>query len=370
MSDHSYVSMKDIAAHVGVHVSTVSLALQESPKIRPETRERILAAAEELGYRHNPYLSTLMRSRKMRKMPQTSPVIGYITSHTERDGWRKQDVLLDFYDGCCQMAQERGYRIEVFWRRDPEMSAKRLSQILYHRGIQGIILGPCDESDSTVEMNWDWFSPVAIGHSIHKPLLHRVSNNHFLSTIRVMDYCHSIGVRRVGFAVQQIHTVRLQHRWLGAYLAKRLELGMDTDIEPLITGKNEWNFHTVKAWYERYRPEVIIGPFGTSIGNWLESTGVQIPDDLQLISTACPRMGHRVTGIFENGKSIGAKAVQMVISMIEHTEKGIPQNPSMVSLEGVWNPGSTVKRPAHAIVAQDHSNLRESGHTPRLQNLL
>ncbi|MCD8483019.1 MAG: LacI family transcriptional regulator [Verrucomicrobia bacterium] len=370
MSDHSYVSMKDIAAQVGVHVSTVSLALQDSAKIRPETRQKILEAAEKLGYRHNPYLSTLMRSRRVRKMPQTSPVIGFVTSHAERDGWRKREVLLDFYDGCCQMAQDRGYRIEVFWRKDPEMSAKRLSQILYHRGIQGIILGPCDEMDSHVEMDWDLFSPVAIGHSIHSPLLHRVTNNHFLSTVRVMDYCHNMGVKRVGFAVQKVHTVRLQHRWLGAYLAKRIELGMDTDIEPLIAGVNEWKLETVKAWYNTYKPEVIIGPFGSSVGNWLESTGVKIPADVQLISVACPRMGHRVSGIFENGKSIGSKAVQMVISMIEHTEKGIPENPSMVSLEGTWNPGSTVRRPSMPFIPKDHQDLRESGHSPRLQYIL
>jgi DNA-binding LacI/PurR family transcriptional regulator len=370
MSEHVYVSMKDIAAHVGVHVSTVSLALQDSPKIRPETKRRITEAANQLGYRHNPYLSTLMRSRRVRKVPQTSPVIGYVTSHADKDGWRKQHVLLEFYDGCCRMAKERGYRMEVFWRKDPEMSPQRFSQILYHRGIQGIILGPCTELDAHVELDWDLFSPVAIGHSIHHPQLHRVTNNHFLSTVRVMDYCHHIGARRVGFVVQKVHTVRLQHRWLGAYLAKRLELGMDTDIEPLITGENEWSLETVKEWYERFRPEVIIGPFGSSIGNWLESTGVMIPDDVQLISVACPRQGHRVTGVFENSQSIGAKAVQMVISMIEHTEKGIPENPSTVSLEGIWNPGSTVKRPSLQMRPQDYSGLREAENSPRLQYML
>jgi LacI family transcriptional regulator len=368
MSEHVYVSMKDIAAKVGVHVSTVSLALQDSPKIRPETKRRIVDAARAMGYRQNPYLATLMKSRRVRKVPQTSPVIGYITSHETRDAWRKRHVLLEFYDGCCKMALQRGYRIEVFWRKDPAMSPKRFSEILYHRGIQGIIMGPCAEPDAHVDLEWDHFSAVAIGHSIHYPQLHRVTNNHFLSTIRVMDYCHRIGVRRVGFVVQQIHTVRLQHRWLGAYLAKRRELGMDTDIEPLITA--DWSLATIKNWYEQYRPQVIVGPFGSSIGNWLESTGVCVPDDVELISLACPRPGHRVTGIYENSQSIGAKAVQMVISMIEHTEKGIPEAPSTVSLEGIWNPGSTVKRPSVFGIKTASPSGKEAKGMPVIEFML
>lgn len=344
MSEHAYVSMKDIAQKVGVHVSTVSLALQDSPKIRPQTKEKIRTAAQEMGYRHNPYLSTLMKSRKVRKVPQSSPVIGYITSHEDRDAWKKQNVLLDFFDGCSEMAVQRGYRMEVFWRKEPGMSPKRFSDILYHRGIQGIILGPCSDLDAHVELEWNYFSPVAIGHSIHHPQLHKVTNNHFLSTIRVMDQCARMGVKRVGFVVQEAHTIRLQHRWLGAYLAKRREMKLDTDIEPLITA--DWSLESVKKWYDRYKPEVIIGSFGSSVGNWLESTGIEIPNDVELISLACPRRGHRVTGIYENSRSIGAKAVQMVISMIEHTEKGIPLSPSTLSLEGIWNPGSTVKRPS------------------------
>src|SRR4051794_28502407 len=45
----------DVARLAGVHVSTVSRVLRNSPQlnIRPETRERIQAAAEQLRYRPN-----------------------------------------------------------------------------------------------------------------------------------------------------------------------------------------------------------------------------------------------------------------------------------------------------------------------------
>src|SRR3954447_11118062 len=48
-------TLMDVARLAGVHVSTVSRVLRDSPQlnIRPETRQRIKEAAEELGYRPN-----------------------------------------------------------------------------------------------------------------------------------------------------------------------------------------------------------------------------------------------------------------------------------------------------------------------------
>lgn len=49
----SVVSIRTIAEATGVSLNTVSLALKGSDRVRPDTRERIAAAAQELGYRPN-----------------------------------------------------------------------------------------------------------------------------------------------------------------------------------------------------------------------------------------------------------------------------------------------------------------------------
>ena len=56
-------TLHDVAARAGVSKSLVSLALQGSPKVAPASREAILAAAEELGYRPNRTASSLVRQR-------------------------------------------------------------------------------------------------------------------------------------------------------------------------------------------------------------------------------------------------------------------------------------------------------------------
>ncbi|TXK16423.1 LacI family transcriptional regulator [Homoserinibacter sp. GY 40078] len=55
--------MHDVAARAGVSHITVSRVLNDYPSIRPETRDRVLAAIAELGYRRNLAARALVTSR-------------------------------------------------------------------------------------------------------------------------------------------------------------------------------------------------------------------------------------------------------------------------------------------------------------------
>lgn len=57
------VSIKAIAAEAAVSRNTVSLALGESDRVRPETRDRVLAVAERMGYRPNLLARALVTGR-------------------------------------------------------------------------------------------------------------------------------------------------------------------------------------------------------------------------------------------------------------------------------------------------------------------
>ena len=55
--------MHDVARAAGVSHQTVSRVLNDHPSVRPETRERVLAAIAELGYRRNPIARALVTRR-------------------------------------------------------------------------------------------------------------------------------------------------------------------------------------------------------------------------------------------------------------------------------------------------------------------
>ena len=55
--------MSDVGRLAGVSHQTVSRVINGSPHVRPETRKRVLAAMEELGYRPNSVARALVTGR-------------------------------------------------------------------------------------------------------------------------------------------------------------------------------------------------------------------------------------------------------------------------------------------------------------------
>ena len=59
MNNKKQPTIYDIAAHLGVSTGTVNRALNNKGRISEDTRKRVLAAAEELGYKaYAPYSGT------------------------------------------------------------------------------------------------------------------------------------------------------------------------------------------------------------------------------------------------------------------------------------------------------------------------
>jgi LacI family transcriptional regulator len=57
------VTIKEIAQRLGIAISTVSRALHDAYDVSPETRKKVLALAEELDYRPNPFAVSLVNHR-------------------------------------------------------------------------------------------------------------------------------------------------------------------------------------------------------------------------------------------------------------------------------------------------------------------
>ena len=73
------ITMRHVAERAGVTQATVSMALANHPRISAETRARIRALAERMGYQPNAYISVLMRARRRRRPVQDRPVLALVS---------------------------------------------------------------------------------------------------------------------------------------------------------------------------------------------------------------------------------------------------------------------------------------------------
>jgi DNA-binding LacI/PurR family transcriptional regulator len=104
-----------VAEHAGVSVSTASLAFSGAGPITPETRDRVLAAAAELGYSGPNPLGRQLRSGR-------SGIIGVVIGDQPGRAFR-DPVSVQVLDGLMQVLGERGLGVLLVPGKDRSASA-------------------------------------------------------------------------------------------------------------------------------------------------------------------------------------------------------------------------------------------------------
>lgn len=160
------VSIRQIAEASGFSRSTVSLALRDDPRILPETRAAIRAAAQELGYVPDPLLSAWAQERwqvpgnhgghVLAIVHQTPPAVVDHHRHLQPPRVPERQI-----QGIRREAQRRGYRTELFNLADYP-NGRALGRVLYQRGIRGILLAPLYVPMLEPEIEWGRFSVVSL----------------------------------------------------------------------------------------------------------------------------------------------------------------------------------------------------------------
>lgn len=340
----SAVRMRDIARQLRVSVATVSKCLANKPDVSRATRQRVLAACRRLGYRPNPLVAALMRSRRRHAPPTDTLTLAFVTAFPTPDGWRQHPspIFRQMFAGAEARARERNYRLEPFWLFRDGMSNQRFSQMLAARGIRGLLVAPVPDTHTTLELDWKAFSAVVLGLTPATRAFHRVTTDYYQSMLLTMEECLKLGYKRPGLAARMETVRRLEFRWEGAYLVACERFGLRAPPAPLFV--DEWTADAVERWLARERPDVVIGPVLGKLEALVRASGRRVPSDLGLVGLLVPRAGDRLSGVLQDGEVIGAVAVDQLIGAVERNETGIPDHPITHTTLGRWNPGRTLRR--------------------------
>lgn len=336
-------TLKSIAAAAGVTPATVSLCLRDHPRIPAATRDRIKALARELGYQPNPYVAALMRLRRQGRAPTDRPLIGLVCAQRAADGWRLHSAptIRQMWEGAWERVGRRGYRPQEFWLHEAGMSNERFSAMVHARGIRGLLIGPVAEGDAPPALDWTHFAAVSLSVPLPGLPIATVCNDHYYSSLQVVRECHARGYRRPALVLHAGHRWRFQGRWEAGFV---VAAGMLPGLAPLppyyVT---DWRRPAALVeWLRRERPDVVITPAADVVTGPLRRAGLRVPQEIGLALLACPRPGDEHSGIYQNGRLIGASAADAVISMVERHERGLPEQATTLMLEGQWNEGKTL----------------------------
>jgi LacI family transcriptional regulator len=356
VKNRPYVTMEDIARRAGVSVATVSLSLRNEPRISAAMRENIATIARELGYEPNPYVSALMRSRRSGRPVSDRPVLAFVCALEQADAWRNAVSPTRRYirEGAFRRAAERGYEGREFWLHQDGMSPERFSEMLHARGIQGVLLGPLPDNAPPPALRWDYFSAVSLSVPLPSLTIHTVCNDHFFSGMRTVQECYRLGYRRPGLVLRESHRTFFQGRWEAGVFAAQQSLPGMASLRSLfvesLDDPEKVDLGGFNRWLDRERPDVIVALNWECVAGVLRRAAMRVPEDIGLASLCCPEKGAAISGVYQDGHHIGATAADVLISLVERHEKGMPEHTLTTMVEGTWNPGATLCAKTEAAV--------------------
>ncbi len=333
--------MQQIADKAEVSRMAVSLALRGSRKVSAKTTAKIRSIAEELGYRPNPLVSALMTQLRLARPTQKRTTIAYATAFPTKDGWRRSGQLLQFHEGVRQRGEALGYEVEEWWLREPGMTQQRIGEILFTRGIHGLLVAPLPARGTAVQLDWSKFSGATIGHSFTGAALHRASSDQYRAILLALREIARLGYRRIGLALTREEDADVERRWSAGMLVHQSEIAPEDRVPMLLEeGALAGSFI---PWFRAHRPDVVLSLSSECVA-LLAGIGVCVPKDAGFASLGLLPADTGVAGVDQNFPLVGAAALDLVDVQLRRNELGLPDVPKTVLVPGRWVPGGTLRK--------------------------
>jgi LacI family transcriptional regulator len=313
-SPQGVVSLKQLAAHLGLNPATVSVVLNDVPgrSIPLATRERIKAAARELNYQPN-LLARSLRSRRTLTIGILVPELG--------DGYHTQVM-----SGIGDQLIKAGYFYFTAHHRHQRNLVENYTRMLIGRGAQGII---------AIDTHLEHSLPVPVvavaGHR-HVVGVTNVMLDHARAAELVLTHLHALGHRHIAFMRGQPFSSDSDDRFRHLEeTAQQLGLKIDPDLVIHLdrdTSSPELGYPVVQKLVATGKPFTAIVAFNdiSAIGaiRALRDLNLSVPEDVSVIGfddiRAASFVSPRLTTVNQSLEEIGRIATQSLLNRIHQTE--------------------------------------------------
>jgi len=264
-------TIADVAQIAGVSTGTVSKALNGRGTLRAETRDRVLAAAEQLGFHPNRAAVSLNSGRTY--------TVGMIT--TDTIGRFSIPLLMGVEDalGAGEMS------VFLCDARDDRIREQYYLRTLLSRRVDGIIVTG-RRSHARPPIGADLPIPVVYAFtSSTDPQDMSVVPDEAGGARKAVEHLLAIGRRRIAHVTGPEHHHSAAVR-ASATMARLAEAGLDLVAPPLFGEWSEaWGRHAAKILPDKGFDAVFCGSdqIARGVADALRATGRRVPEDVALI---------------------------------------------------------------------------------------
>jgi len=342
-------SIKDVAKAAGVSTATVSRVLANNVPVRPETRERVLQAVDELDYRPN-LIARSLRAQKSAK-------IGLVVS----------DIRNPFFTAIGRAvedaAYEQGYSVLMCNTDENPEKEKMYLNILHDESVAGVIFSPTHQFSSSTESFQSKIPFVIIDRKVKTDKVDMVLLDNVSAAYKLA--CHLIenGYHKIAGLFGNASTTGKdrQHGFHNALKEHGLEPASIHFVEPRIKSGYDT---TKKLLNQPDSPDAIFTSNSLLTAGAFQAIrdcGRAVPEEIAIVgfdeTTWGALVNPPITLIAQPTEEIGRTAIELLFQRIAEPERV----PKTVTLKGkLLVRGSSSSKSLDRYV--ERKNNRDSNH--------
>lgn len=339
-SASSLPSLARVAEAAGVSAMTVSNVLGGRGRFSAATKDRVLKAAQAVGYQVDPLVSRLMsriRTPGEKRAPATIALLGpWSPDHDEaRDGYFARLIA-----GARSRASDKGFGCDRIITGQGGLSGAKLKKVLKARGIECILVTPWAVPGGHFLFDWSPYAAVAASSALWRPSLHRATPAHYSNVQKALHHIRLSGYRRPGLVVDSMTERLANYAWSAAFL-EYVQRHPKMNPVPILSAQ-EVTATRLNRWFQKEKPDVILAPSGDVVHKMLLKIALRVPQDVGLVHVGGHKANPSLAMVHQKPTRIGAAAVDLLVALFYTGERGLPANPLQIQVEGTWLDGPTL----------------------------
>ncbi|RKP48930.1 LacI family transcriptional regulator [Cohnella endophytica] len=331
------VTIKDIAAELGISATTVSRSLKDDVRITKEVRERVKKLARKMGYRPNMMAKSLVSNR--------TETIGFLVDNLS---WSFFSELAE----CVQNAAEKhGYSVFIYSSQKNAERERAGVESFLSRGIDGLLIFATEAKE-----NEDFYGelaemsiPVAYFNHFDPMNVNCVTTDDYDGARKAMKHLKELGHRKVGYIGSREDSSFKRQR-LAAYQDAVADYGWDIVPEWVALQEDDplYGYRVTKEWLSNGgdKPSAIFAQndmLAFGVCRAVAELGLRVPHDVSVIGyddlDMCMSLHPPLTTVKIPLKQLAESAIRFLVERI-----GTEKSEDDVRLKTTFSPNLVIRQ--------------------------
>lgn len=313
------ITVKDVAKKAGVATSTVSRVINDHPSISEETKKKVRAIMDEMGYIPN------LTARNLGK--QISNAIGIILPPLDSKERLGNPFYLETIETINEEARKAGMTVAIATALDFDTLLSNVEQMHRQKQVDGFILTYSDNHDPIINYLMKEKVPFTlIGQPyIHEEKITYVDNDNQLLGKQATEYLMQHGHQNILFVTNTTQENVYFERYFGYQKALMLA---NLPVHPAVTFQGPEDYVNFEQLLKDKKPTALVvidDLFAMRIIQLLNLYHYQVPEDLSVISfnnSIFATLVHPyLTSIDVDVADLGKMATQSLIEKLNDNEQ-------------------------------------------------